>query len=69
MSPSTADNDPVTSVIIGGDSTLNVTVSLVSVPAWFVTTTWYSPLSVASTLAKLKLLPLATATAWPPLCH
>ena len=62
MSPSTAESDPVSSVSTGGDSTLKVTVSLVSVPAWFDTTTWYSPLSNASTLAKLRLLPLAPST-------
>ena len=69
VSPSTADNDPLTPVITGGDSTLKLTVSLVSVPAWLLTTTWYSPLLVASTLAKLRLLPSAPSTAWPPTYH
>ena len=40
VSPSTAESDPVNSVITGGDSTVNVTVSLLSVPAWFETITW-----------------------------
>ena len=39
VSPSTADNDPLTSVITGGDSTVSVTTSLSTLPAALVTVT------------------------------
>ena len=63
LSPSTADNDSVNSVITGGDSTLSVTVSLVSLPAALLTVTLYLPEFTAFTLARLRLLLVAPSIA------
>ena len=63
LSPSTADNDSVNSVITGGDSTLSVTVSLVTLPAALLTVTLYSPEFTASMLVNVNVEFVASAIA------
>ena len=69
LSPSTADNDSVNSVITGGDSTLSVTVSLVSLPAALLTVTLYSPPPVASMLVNVNVEFVASTIGAPSFDH
>ena len=65
LSPTVSVSDFVSSVISGGDITVNIAVLLISMPTWFLTRTLYAPKSRACRLARRRVLSVPPSTHLP----